>query len=232
MAPPTRRNPLRTPSPEPLAGNEATTTRKCKFFDALARSGGSKSLRRISVDCQISEACGRKWKKQLEDMGSLAKRKTRQRSQVLGRKSKVTKSMCKTLVSPTRNPVRKQPYEAQISYHKLPVQKRQLKRKLKEHTKGGGRYMCAFVRKVISAQNYASRVTYGEAHLYDPLFGFFDHIVYTDEAHVDPTSQAQGMVLREQGKRDDPEISRKGLRSKVSGFTSPRGSLGGEKQRS
>jgi hypothetical protein len=41
--------------------------------------------------------------------------------------------------------------------------------------------------------------------LYDPLFGFFDHIVYTDEAHIDPTSQAQGMILREQGKRDNPE---------------------------
>jgi hypothetical protein len=67
---------------------------------------------------------------------------------------------------------------------------------LKELTKGGGRYLCAFVKKVISEQSHANRVTYGEAHLYDPLFGFFDHIIYTDEAHVDPTSQAQGMVLR------------------------------------
>ena len=49
--------------------------------------------------------------------------------------------------------------------------------------------MCVFVKKVISAQNYANRVTYGKAHLYDPLFGFFDHIVYTDETHVDPMSQ-------------------------------------------
>lgn len=37
------------------------------------------------------------------------------------------------------------------------------------------------------------------------LFGFFDYIVYTDEAHVDPTSQAQGRVTREQGTRDNPE---------------------------
>jgi hypothetical protein len=36
---------------------------------------------------------------------------------------------------------------------------------------------------------------YGDDHIYDPLFGFFDHIVYTDEAHVDLTSQAQGRVL-------------------------------------
>ena len=96
------------------------------------------------------------------------------------------------------NPVRKQPFEVQIAYYKIPVQKRQLQRKLKELTKGGRRYLCAFVKKVISEQNHANRVTYGEAHLYDPLFGFFDHIVYTDEAHVDPTSQAQGMAIREQ----------------------------------
>lgn len=205
MAPPTRLNPLRTPSPEPLAGGEATTRRKCKFFDALARNAGSKSLRRISSDCKISESCGRKWKKQLETMGSEAKRKTRQRSSILGRKSKVTKSMCKMLCSPTRNPVRKQPYEAQIAFHDLPVQKRQLQWKLKEHTKRGGRYLCAFVKKVISTKNCEQRTIYGHNHVYDPLFGFFDHIVYTDEAHIDPTSQAQGRILREQGTRDDPE---------------------------
>jgi len=124
MAPPTRLNPLRTPSPEPLAGREATTTRKCKFYNALARDGESKSLRWISADCKISEAYSRKWKKQLKEMGPIAKRKTRQRSQVLRRKSKVTKSMCKLLVSPSRNPVRKQPYKAQIAYHKIPVKRR------------------------------------------------------------------------------------------------------------
>jgi hypothetical protein len=69
----------------------------------------------------------------------------------------------------------------------------------------GGRYKCAFVKKVISAQNYTSRAIYSKTYLYDPLFGFFDYIVYTDEVYIDPTSQAQGMVLREQGKRDNPE---------------------------
>ena len=113
--------------------------------------------------------------------------------------------MCKILCSPTRNPVRKQPYEAQIEYHNLPVQKRQLQRKLKEYSKKGGRYVCAFVKKVISVKNKADREKYGSDHLYDPLFGFFDHIVYTDEAHVDPISQSQGRVLREQGTRDKPE---------------------------
>lgn len=205
MAPPTRSNPFRTPSPEPLAGKEATTRRKCKFFDALARSGTSRSTRSISKECGISESTGRYWKKQHLELGSLAKKPTRQRSSILGGKSKVTKSMCKMLVSPSRNPLRKQPYEAQIEYHNLPVQRRQLQRKLKEHTKGGGRSLCAFIKKVISAKNEVERTKYGNDHLYDSLFGFFDHVVYTDEAHIDPTSQTQGRVLREQGTRDNPD---------------------------
>jgi transposase len=205
MAPTLRGQCFHTPSPEPLANREATTTRKCRFFDALSRDGGSKSLRSISKACGIGETTGRDWKKQFENMGSLAKRKTRKRSTKLGRRSKVTKSMCKMLVSPSRNPVRKQPLDTQIAFHDIPVKTRQLQRKLKEHTKEGGRYLCAFIKKEISEKNHKERAQYGDCHIYDPLFGFFDHIVYTDEAHVDPTSQAQGRVLREQGTRDRPE---------------------------
>ena len=205
MAPTTRLNPLRTPSPDPLANREATTKRKCKFFDALVQYKTSKSLRCISRECGISASCGQKWKEQWANMGSEWKRRTRPKSQMLGRNSRVTRSMCKRLVSPSQNPVRKQPFEAQIAYHNIPARKRQLQRKLKEYTRGGGRYKCAFVKKVISRKNCEERATYGREHIYDPLFGFFDHIVYTDEAHVDPTSQAQGRVTREQGTRDNPE---------------------------
>ena len=216
---------FRTPSPEPLAGKEATTSRRCHFFDALSRNCGSIPLRRISKDCGIHESTGRKWRKQFENMGSLAKRKTRKRSTVLGRKSKVSKSTSKMLVSPSRNPVRKQPLDAQIAFHNLPVQKRQLQRKLKEHTKGGGRYLCAFIKKEISKKNRGERAIYGNDHIYDSIFGHFDHIVYTDEAHVDPTSQAQGRTLREQGERDKPENIEerpplKGVRFHIAGWIS------------
>ncbi|PMD18366.1 hypothetical protein NA56DRAFT_648115 [Hyaloscypha hepaticicola] len=95
MAPPTRNNPFRTPSPEPLANCEATTRRKCKFFDTLARDSGTKSLRRITKDYYII------------DLGAEAKRRTRPRSSILGYKSKITKTTCKILYSPSRNPVRK-----------------------------------------------------------------------------------------------------------------------------
>jgi len=177
MAPTLRGARFQTPSPEPLAGKDATTTRKCKFYDALARDGGTKSMRRIVKDCGISEGTGRYWKKQWESLGPLAKRSTRKRSTIVGRNSKISKSTCKMLVSPSRNPVQKQPLGAQIAFHK-------------EHTKGSGRYLCAFVKKKISTKNREGRTIYGNEHVYDSTFGFFDHIVFIDEAHIDPTSRA------------------------------------------
>ena len=56
----TQLNPLQTPSPKPLAGKEATTIRKCKFYNALAYDSKSKSLYKISADCKISEAYSQK----------------------------------------------------------------------------------------------------------------------------------------------------------------------------
>jgi transposase len=200
-----RSQPFHTPSPEPLASKEATTTRRTRFFDAMSQNAGSKSLRSIANECHIHESIGRKWKKQYDNMGSTAKRRVRPTSTVLGRRSRVSKSTCKMLVSPSRNPVRKQPLDTQIAFHDILVQTRQLQRLLKRYTKGGGRYLCAFIKKTISTKKLQERTIYGDTHVYRPLFGFFDHIVYTDEAHIDPTSQAQGRVLREQGTCDNPE---------------------------
>lgn len=76
---------------------------------------------------------------------------------------------------------------------------------MKEYTRGGGRYKCAFVKKVISNKNKGERKKYGNDYKFKALFDFFDHIVFTNEAYVDFTSQAQGRVTREQGTRDLPE---------------------------
>ena len=65
------------------------------------------------------------------------------------------------LISPRRNPVRDQPYEAQIDYYNLPIKPRQLQRKLKEHTKGGQRHKQAYIKKELSAGNLKLRENYG-----------------------------------------------------------------------
>lgn len=63
----------------------------------------------------------------------------------------------------------------------------------------------AYVKKIISYANREQRVAYSEEHLYAPLFGFWDHVVYTDEVHIDPSSEPRKRVSREQGTRNDPE---------------------------
>ena len=205
MARHTRRTAYSSPPPDPLHGKEADTLRKCRFFDALDDNPTKRSQSWICIELGIDEKTGRNWKAQREEMGSLARRSTRGRSTTLGRRSKITKSMCKMLVDPSRNPVRRQPYDAQIAYHNIPCKKRQLQAKLKEHTKKGQRYKCAFVKKVVSEKNERERETYGHKHTDKPLIGFWDHIFFTDEAHVDPTSLVQEEVLREQGTRYNEE---------------------------
>ncbi len=68
------------------------------------------------------------------------------------------------LVSPTRNPVRDQLYEAQVEHYHLTIKARQLKTRLKQATKGGRRFKMAYVKEEISGPNKALRVKYGEEH--------------------------------------------------------------------
>ena len=205
MVPPTRSNPFRTPSPEPLNGKEASTRRKNRYYNAYFHNPNKLSQRVLAKKYSITESCGRNWLEQYKQFGKEARRRLRPRSQVLGRKSRVTKAMCQTLVSLAKNPLRTYPYAAQIEHFKIPISERQLEQKIKEFTHRSRRYVMTYVGKVFSEKNRRARTQYGNDHIYKPLFSFFDHIVYTDKAHVNPTSQARKHITRELGTRDDPE---------------------------
>ena len=208
MAPTTRRMQRVTPPPTSF---EADTIKRTRFYDAWDHDYNEKSTRQIARDVQTSEGTARRWLKQRERMGSLAYRSLRKRSTQLGRPSKVTKSMCKMLVDPARNPVRDQLYKVQIEYYGLPVQKRQLQRKLKEYIYGSQRYKCIFVKKKISDKNKAERVKYAQEHVDKSIEDFWSYIFFTDEAYIDPTSQAVGDILRERGTRyNDENIQERG----------------------
>ena len=59
MAPATRYGGYRTPSPKPLDGKDATTTRKCRYFNAIDQNPEKKSRREIVADIGITEGIGR-----------------------------------------------------------------------------------------------------------------------------------------------------------------------------
>ncbi|XTI90610.1 hypothetical protein V2W45_1243583 [Cenococcum geophilum] len=106
MASTTRRNLRITPPPGPLEGYKANTVRKTQFYNAWDREHKHWSIRAICKDHDITEGIGRLWKKQREELGSLAYYYTRPPLSKLGRRLKVIKAVCKKLISLLRNLVR------------------------------------------------------------------------------------------------------------------------------
>jgi transposase len=200
------RSTVRFHTPPSNSCHEANIVRKTRFFDAFdARQPKNDSLRSIAKAQDIPLGTAHRWLRQRSLLGSPAYRRTRRLSKSLGRKPKVTKRDCRRLVSPSRNPLRDQQYEAQLEYHDLNISTRTIQRHLKEETNDARRYKQAYIEKEISPKNKDERVAYGKQHEKKPIQGWWDCIGFTDEAHYDPSSQATGYILREKGKRYKPE---------------------------
>ena len=205
MAPITSSTRPQTPPCTPPRRREHSTGRKYRFFCAHEERAGVAPFASICADVEITTPCGRAWLRKREAIGSPAYRRTRKLAKRLGRKQKVSPKTIRSLVDPEKNPVQDQLYDAQIEYHKLLIRPRQLQRRLKQDTNRGQRYKCAFVKKVLSKKNMEERANYGKEHEDKSIEDFWENIFFTDEAHIDPTSQAVGNILREKGKRYNSE---------------------------
>jgi hypothetical protein len=139
------------------------------------------------------------------NLASPAYQRLRKRSHRLGRPSRISQEQCQILVSPTRNPVRDQLYEAQIKHHKLDIKPRQLQRRLKGCANEDQRYKQAYIQKVLSTANKEKRLEYCQEHKDKSIDNFRQYIFFTDEPHIDPSSMRQGHILRKQGHRYDTE---------------------------
>ena len=205
MAPSTRRTERPSTPIKRTHGEELDTIKKSRFFEAYDEKDPKESMRAFATRCSIPRATAQRWLQQRELEGSAAYRRKRKQSIRLGRPSKVSKELCQQLCDPTQNPIRDQHLEAQISHFKVPVKIRQLQRKLREHTNNAQKYQQAYIKKEISKKNREERTDYGERHQHANIEDFWSHVLFTDEAHIDPGSRAQGRILREQGTRYDPE---------------------------
>ena len=205
MAPKTRSAGPTTPPKTKSDPVVYTTRRRTRFFDAWDSREPGTSLRQFCTVHQPDLGTASRWLHQRDVLGSPAYHRTRRLSNKLGRRPIVSEEQCKMLVSPSRNPVRDQAYEAQIEHHQLGCKKRSLQARLKKCTKGGQRYKMAYVKKKLSSQNRILRTNYGREHKHKSIHDFWQYIYFTDEAHIDPSSQAQGYILREQGTRTDTE---------------------------
>ena len=121
MAPSTRRTARSTTPNRPTRAAEATTREKIEFFRDYDRDCEDKTLASILAPYHITDRTARNWLKTRKELGSPAYHHTRKLSKVLGRRSRISKETVDMLLSPSRNPVRKQRLEAQIEYHNLDI---------------------------------------------------------------------------------------------------------------
>ena len=112
MAPTTRSRSYQTPPPTCSRPGDYDTIKKLRFYNAYDNRNPNESLRSIAREYAPSLPTAHRWLKERNQLGSPTYRRTRKLSTRLGRRLVVLKEQCQMLVSPSRNPVRNQLYEA------------------------------------------------------------------------------------------------------------------------
>jgi len=90
MAPNTRSQGLKTPSPQRSRGTQADIIQKARFFSAWDARESTDSIRSIYKATKTTKGTASRWLHQREQLGSPTLRRTRKLSDHLGRKSKIS----------------------------------------------------------------------------------------------------------------------------------------------
>ena len=187
---------------------EYDTRHRTRFFNAWDHRLPGTSQRSLAAHYGIDESTGRKWLRDRAIWGSSAERRTRKLSKRLGRPQELTPTKLRQLPMPG-NPVREEPLEVQIDYHDIPLQKHQLQARLKDDANRAQIYKKRYTMKEISDSQAENRKQYSLDHRDQTLEAFWSFVVWTDEAHFDPSSQGDKRVLQTRGTRNAPENQRR-----------------------
>jgi len=201
MAPITRSRARKTTPDRPTRAGECSTKDRHFFFRDYDRDHTSKSMDAICAPYGITRKTGYIWVQQRKELGTPAYNYTRKLSKILGRRSRVSKEQINMLLSPSRNPVRTQAFEAQIAFHDIKVNRRQLRTRITQEDPGAGVYKMAYTKSDFSKDNIVNRLKYGQKYVGASVEDTYQFWVFTDEAHFDPTAQKAGRVLRRRGRR-------------------------------
>ena len=150
------------------------------FFKEWDEREPGQSLRAFTAQCTPSRSTAARWLEERDNIGSPAGRKARRGSTRLSECSKISRETCKMLVSPTRNSVRTNRILQSACYG-------QLTRKLKASKNVSQRYKRAYVNKVLKPATKEKREKYGQIYKDKTINDFWQYIVFTDEAHIDPS---------------------------------------------
>lgn len=98
--------------PSPKNTSTSTQNRRLRYrtqspllFSAFDCRSPHKSIRSIACSWGIAASTQRKWLRQREEIGSPAYQRTRQQSEKLGRRKKISGHQCEMLLLPQKNPV-------------------------------------------------------------------------------------------------------------------------------
>jgi hypothetical protein len=74
-----------------------------------------------------------------------------------------------------------------------------LQARLKQCTNGGQRYKQVYVKKKIRPKNKDKRVNYSLENQDKSIDEHWQYLFFTDEAHLDPTSQSKAIYFESKG---------------------------------
>jgi len=201
MAPSTRAIYRPSTPPNQTGPIEADTIKRTKFYDLWDAKPREQSRRSFCTKNGYNECTARKWLNQRMELGSPAYRRTRPRSKILGRTSKIQKKQVQLLLSPSRNPHRIERFEVMIEHFNLGVKPQQLRRRLLALSNKARRYKAAYYKDELDPKTEKARENYGNRHKGKSVQDFWQWVYFTDEFHLDITSEPDPLILREAGTR-------------------------------
>lgn len=197
----------RPTTPErPIIVREHKSTTHKNFFYHYDVVRTNETHKEICDKVGIHRNTGYNWLRKRRELGSPARHHTRKLSNRLGPASKVTKKTVELLLSPSRNPARDQAYEAQMEFHHIPLTTtRQLRKRIQAEAPGAKRFKQAYSKTSFSKKNVDARRKHGQTYSGKSIEDTFQFWVCSDEAHLDPSAQQAGFILRKPGTRLEPE---------------------------
>lgn len=182
------------------------TEERAHYFWHVDHPHDGEQLQDIAAQHGISLSTGQRWRKEREKYGDahrIRKRKAIEKNQKLGRPYTVTTERLQLLLSDDTNPVREEPLSIQARENDIPLRPRTLRYNLSTR-EDAHMFVAAYTREMLPA-NLEKRVEYGKEHLNKPLYGYWDTLFFTDEAHFNPLEDFQRpRILRRTGQRLAP----------------------------
>jgi hypothetical protein len=204
---------------QPIKRHEWTTTKKTRFFQALDDRETDTSIIDVARNHGLQPTTAYTWIRQRKREPHINHlRRARIQHKPSGRPRQITSPELDMLLDPERNPIREYPYEAMIKHFNLRITTARSLRMNLIKRRGAQLFIKERIKPITKA-NKQERMAYANRMKNRPVYGFWDCIEFSDEAHFNPLEVRKQRVLRKRGSdkrytaenlqpRDKPNISR------------------------